>query len=430
MGLLNLSVKDAVNDIQNKFLNPFKPKITPEEVKSAHSRNDFKDGLRIAELVDGTFNEDRADTVKLKGDAMPHIPFAFGGTQKLVKDFYPGNSEPTVQVLGPRESDLTIRGRLKAKNIKTPAVRTGINLGAVGNFATGLAGKFPLVPDISPAADNEGKQKREELRTYPQEVQQLMDSMRIRGNLIRITMGEFQRFGFLEETAFSMKTIADIEYELRFSIIGFNPPSDCRILSGAKTVHVAINKKLIAEVAKFKELSNSIPVSVPRGIGDQLNDLISTVAESVSLVTGFVDTALNEVDDVKSSALRAIGLVKNARNQLSTFQRRFGAIDTFATTSISAGNGIADGYNNASYMQGALSSSFSLTALLETLRAQIAGISDSEPIARHLVKDGDTLQKIALKFYKDSSQWKEIYDHNKLTSTELVRGKILEIPRI
>jgi len=35
-----------------------------------------------------------------------------------------------------------------------------------------------------------------------------------------------------------------------------------------------------------------------------------------------------------------------------------------------------------------------------------------------------------MKYYNDASHWSDIYDHNKLTSSTLVVGSILEIPKI
>ena len=436
MGLLNpesaaqSAVNSAQTDLRNKFLDPFKAPIGSEEVKSAHARNDFKKGFIIAELLNGKFDETHIDTVILKGDSMPHVPFAYGGTQKLIKDYYPGNSEPTVQVLGPRENDIMIRGRLKAKKLRAPAptkLKLDVNIGAAVGF---FASKIPAVPDVASNAGSEGNQKLERLRRFPEEMQEHIEGMRLRGNLVRITMGGFQRFGFIEEATFNLKTVADIEYEIKFSIVGFNPPQDCKILTGARSVPTARNKKLITEVLAFQALATQIPESMPRSISDQISDAIGVVADTVGLVTGFVDTALSEVDDLKSSAARAVGLVKHARNKMVDFNRRIGNISSFGTVSLQGGGGISAGYANASFLKTTQSSSFSIAGLLAGLGVQLSELRVSEPLARHKVQQGDTLQKIAHKFYQDSSQWKEIYDHNLLTTTELDRADILEIPRI
>jgi hypothetical protein len=426
------AIVGAAGDFKNRLLNPFQPKITPQEVKDAHAKNDFKAGLIINEFVNGKFDPTRKDDITLNGDMMPHVPFTYGGQQKIVRDYYPGNSEPTMQILGPRESDLTIKGRLYAKHIKAPPIRTGVNLGGLGNLAAGAIGSIPGVPDISPGIDQNAKKNREKLRSFPREMAQLMDAMRIRGNLVRLTMGEYQRFGFIEETIFSMRTIADIDYEIRFSIIGFNPPADCKIIGQAKTVPFDINKDLIAEANKYRRQGNAVPPSMPRSLGDLIRDGINDVAETVNLVTGFVDTVLDQVDDTKSAVSRALGLIKHSRNEVRNFSRRIGGVSSFAEYDIAAGGGISSGYANAAYLKSVNTSNFSLTALLASLEEQIANISATEPLGRHRIQEGDTLQKIAMRFYDDAAQWKQIFDHNLLQDTDLSDqlGEILEIPRL
>ena len=46
---------------------------------------------------------------------MPHQPFAFGGSLKVVKEYYPANPEAVTQVLNNEESDLNLKGRFYSK---------------------------------------------------------------------------------------------------------------------------------------------------------------------------------------------------------------------------------------------------------------------------------------------------------------------------
>jgi nucleoid-associated protein YgaU len=78
----------------------------------------------------------------------------------------------------------------------------------------------------------------------------------------------------------------------------------------------------------------------------------------------------------------------------------------------------------------AMSQTTSLSVLLARLQKQFEAIARTTPLARHRVKDGETLQRISIKFYNTADNWKKIYDHNKLTSTQLTVGTVLEIPRV
>ena len=187
MGLLDLdlgkALEDGANNLLSKIKSPFEDFFAEElDMKGSLERKDF-DSFEMLEFEN---NEARtSEQIILRGDMMPHVPFVFGGKQQMTKDYYPGNTEPTVHVLGSRENNITIKGRLKSKRLQPSKI------------------------------DGLGK---EELRRFPQEMQRLIEAMRIRGNIVQIKMGEFKRFAFMEEASFKMKTLADMEYIITFAI--------------------------------------------------------------------------------------------------------------------------------------------------------------------------------------------------------------------
>lgn len=345
---------------------------------------DFKAGFKFVEIVNG--REQSADAVTLLGNLLPFQPFEFGGEQKIVKDYYPGNSEPVVQVLNPMEDDLVIRGRMKDKRYKDPAAK-GVS----------------------------------------EELQKQIDGIRIRGNLLRITMGEWRRYGFLQKTKFNMKTLSDIEYELTFSIVGFNEPRQCSIIQTEKNVPLEINKDLLSQLASFQAQADSIPSTVPQSIADILNDAISDVAGVVAGVTGFVDDVLSQVEDISAVLNRGIGLVRHAQGEIIRFKRRIGQL-SYSLESLT-GISVGGRYTANSFIANTQGSGNDLQALLAQLRDRFAELAATRPLARYRVKSGDTLQRIANRFYANSEEWETIYDHNGLTSTELEVGSVLEIPR-
>mgnify|MGYP000567788599 CR=1 FL=1 len=150
---------------------------------------DFRGGFDVIEIIDNV-EKTIADGYgfQLLGSFMPQVPFTFGGSQEIKKDYYPGNSDPVVQVLGPRETDVTIKGRLYAKRFKSV-----------------------------------------DFREICMEFQRQIDSVRVRGNLLRLVLGDWQRYGYLEEASFDLKRITDIEYTIKFSIVGFTLPKNCKI---------------------------------------------------------------------------------------------------------------------------------------------------------------------------------------------------------
>lgn len=355
---------------------------------------DFPNGLILTEIVNGS--ERTADQVQLVGRFLPHIPFEFGGSQALAKEYYPGNSEPTVQVLGSREDNITLKGVFKTNKFKP---------GASGD---------------------------DSLREAAIEYQELVDAMRLRGNLVRLTLGDFKRYGFLERVRFRLNTKQFIEYEIEFFVVGFNPPTLDKTTRGDGSV-IAPNKEVTNAAATALANAKNFPEEMPQSLVDRLNSLVNDVAEKINLVTNFVSGISSDVNAVVSSANRAIGLIKNARSFISKTKRDVGAISNSISTLGSSFTNEADKtaatLQNVSHLHTIQRDYSSLAVLLAGLQARFQALSQTIPMVRHLVKNGDTLQNLAQKYYQNSELWKSIYDHNKLTSTTLVVGSVLEIPK-
>lgn len=387
MGLLNNIAGKSLGAIGLKSV------LNPDIGGTKELGADFSK-LQVIEIVDRTARtEAEGFGFTLYGNFMPLIPFTFGGTQEIKKDYYPGNSEPVVQVLGPRENDLVIKGHFRTKRFKSA-----------------------------------------ELRLAAQEYQEQVDAVRLRGNLLKISLGEWIRYGYLKECVFELNRLTDISYSLSFDIVGFNPPKDCKLIPDKDDNLISANRDIIAKAATELAAYRNFPSSMPRTLEDFLNAQINTVAAAINLVTGFVDGILSDAESINRSANRALGLIKNAQSTISVTGRRVGALEvSFTALGVgfaSASDQTVATYDNVRHFHKMQRGMTSLTLLLAALREKYKKIIESVPIKRHLVKDGDNLQRISILYYNDGDMWKKIYDHNKLTTTELVSGTVLEIPRL
>lgn len=327
--------------------------------------------------------------VVLEAQQLPHEKLPFGGTQRLVKDYYPGNSEPVMHVLGSQESDIEITGRFYDKQVS----RAGASINTA----------------------------------------KLLDAFRIRGNLLEISWGEFRRYAVLEETKFDLKTTKDIDYSLKFSILGFNPPRDCPILN-KNDVPFDINTELVAQVAKFKSLAYEEGIKLDRDLFDDLNDLISDVATAVTAVTNFVSDVIGVAEDAVRTVNRAAGVINHAMANISRFATRVRRLKFASFNSFKIGTQlhirpIADSFRTNIVIRLRVKQAFAMMQLLLRMREQLQQLALKLPIARHLTQGGDTLQSVAFKYYGDSSLWLKIKEHNGLQTTTLAPGMVLEIPK-
>jgi len=370
--------------------NPFSTTVK----NNGERPHDFPGGFQIIEYVDGTPKNDTI--IRLIGNMMPFQPFTWAGEQRLVKEYYPGNPEASVQVLGPKEGDLVIKGRFKDKRYKDPSYY-------------GVAHQYNLA----------------------------INEMRKRGNLVKFGMhgmgADWFRFGFIERGEFKMNKISWIDYEIALFVLSETKPKNNFFASKEKNSPSSVNQNLINSAASFQEHYSAVPTSMPQSLAGALNGLISGIAKNINLVTNFVSTAISTAQDLQSSANRALGLIKNARANISVFKRQINSFHHGWSTLAYPGGASTQAkstYSNLSYLHETGKATVPMSLYLAKMQVQFEAISKTVPKARYKVQVSDTLQNISIKFYGVSDSWTKIYDHNNLSSTVLVPGKILEIPKL
>jgi len=429
MGLL-----DAAGTTAGQILSPLTNlfKTAPTYVGP-----DFLAGLIIEELSESS--QVPIKTLTLNSTNMPFAPLTYGGTQHVVSEYYPGNAEPATQVFGSREDVITFKGRFKAKHLSSDSVPS--------------------------------------LRKIPDLLKDELDGIRKRGNMVSITLGEWVRYGYITKTTFNVRTLADIDYQFEFTVISNVKPENAKF---AKEVFPKLNENnllLMKAMGEFelraKRDSKNPPGGFSPNLFDTINGLISTVATAVSAVTQFVDNVIKTGEDAQRLANRALGLIKNATASISQFKRRVGALqayrDSFNANSTTTWNEakkaisaryVMETYHSPSKVSSgpALSAAQiaslqanlgkysrsdtakaaalsrqtgkSMEQILLEMKSYFQTLAKLEPLRRYRVKQGDTLQTISILFYRTPNNWEDIYKHNKLTSTVLTRGTVLEIPKL
>jgi len=377
--------------------------IKGEEKPKSIRPPDYKDGFIITEL-DSENGFKVVQRIQLIGFLKPMIPFVTGGTQNITKDYYPGNPEPAIQVLGPQEKDVTIRGKFKAKKVQDTTQRN-----------------------------------------LPVRLRDEIDGVRFRGSIVRIELGEWVRHAVITDTKWDTAHEAEVMYEITFSIISFaNTPTVSPVLQAGKLIPLETKNNLEASLAALSgDLeANPLPAEVPATVAGFINNLTSAIAEAVNVPLNFVDNIISQAEDITDSITRAVGVVKKAKADVSSFRRRLGRVSygLHTATGIAPNNaklilGLeqappAARYTAAKITANRISICGDMVSFLAKMQSQFEGIKKTIPLARHKVRDGETLQRIANQYYNNAQQWKAIYDHNSLESTNITAGAILEIPRV
>ncbi len=329
--------------------------------------------------------------VALTGSQLPHEILPFGGQQRIVKEFYPGNPEPAMQIMGSEEADIQINGRLYDK-------------------------RFP--------------ERKNRMESVSYEVAKKLDSYRLRGELLELSWGDFRRYGFLKETKFDMKTTKDINYQLIFSILGFSKPVHCKFTEERK-VPFEINNQLALEVQDFTSLEG---VTLEKGLLDVINDAITTAVDVCNVAIDLVNNTLTQLENIERTYNRAIGAIRNALNSVHRALTRLRRISFQDAQNLTIGlsefqRPISQSWDTIGKVRITTKQGMRVNNFLLLLLAQIRLIAAQIPRARHLVREGDTLQSLSIKYYGDQTQWNKIKEHNQLIETTLPVGAIIEIPR-
>ena len=380
-----------------KNLIPDIPFLKEDPILRFQALGDFKEGFVIGEILNN--DKDPSSFLYLKKKNMPHQPFSFGGSLKVVKEYYPANPEAVTQVLNSEESDLNLKGRFYSKQYTEDGYYT------------------------------------------PKKYCDALDLLRRRGNLLYLNLAaadetgkdiSFTRYGYLKKTDFKMKTLGDIDYEISFDIISIDKPTRYPIFPDFTPDSVNTSKAFddilndIKDVAEMP-MTGTIPASFLRDI----NILIADLAAICAVPKRFADNVLNTVNDVYKMSSQALAIMRTTQNDLAKIQRRIGKVD-YQDSKNPITNELT--YDNLEFYQAqakVLRLSSTAVEAQKITNEQISiysGFVNKEIITTVFVRPGISLQNLAVTYYNNSASWTAIYEYNQLTSVDLQPQQMLRIP--
>ena len=384
------NVKDRFSEIRSPFSGL--SKSPPLKLRG----QDYRDGFKIEELK-YEYSEEKdkfvASTVggiALKGNQMPKIPFEFGGEQRISKTYYPGNDEPVMQVMGASENDITIQG---------------------------------LFTDIR---FNDSAYSQEE-QSFAEFTMERIEGIRQKGKLCRITLGDWQRYAYVQSTKFSLVKRSRIGYSITFRVVSINLPQNAKILRvGVKENPKALNEKLLALGEVVKHLGLDVDTTVELSISEQINAFVGDIADSIKNITDYVDSVFTTIEDIRRSVRRAVGMARFTQRKVKSFQKKLMGFNPF---DLNSKRPLSDRYIQAAYYSSLISRLTILNMMMERYRKQFKDLSQYLPLARYLVKIGDTWQSISVQFYGTSTEWTNIppYNNFEISASPPV-GQLIEIP--
>lgn len=347
---------------------------------------DYPEGLVIQELrFDGDGSSRNVGRpIRLLGNQMPHVPFMYGGEQRINKMYYPGHPEPSVQVLGPQEGDVTINGEFK---------------------------------DFYLDSDFEG---------FSELTRDRIDILRHKGSLCKFTLGAWERYGHIGSVKWEVVRKVRIRYQIVLVITSFRTPVNGKYLNQTRGVPFALNERLLEQLSEIEAAQDRRPNLPDRSISEQIDALVGEVGNAIAEINNYVENIFTQIENIRRSVNRARALVEHTKNSVENLVGRLSSINPFSFKL-----SIADRYRMSAYNSEVVSYSSILTGLLVQYDIQLSQFAASIPIARHLVQFGDTWQTIAGRYYDGIDNWKQIPEFNNLEAADAPPiGTFIDIPEV
>jgi len=329
-------------------------------------------------------------SIELRNRALPYRPASFPGEQRIKKSTYPGNPVSTIQVLGPNELPIELKGTWKSRYIDGDATLSG--------FPDLILPGIPLDAEILSAA---------------------FERLRVAGNQIEVSWGPVVRRGVITKFVPNFQRVEDIEWTLTIE------PSQrgervAPFVSLPSLPTIEINAALLALLDVFA----GIPFFIPNVTGPLLaaeilaQNATLTLVSSLSSISGIPSISPSQFFSVATAAEAVRGASDTIRD-LAADQ----SIEDFIPTATIADVLAAENWRRAA-------SAAALVLAAEAMRAREAvrsRVADNV-IATTVLRENQTLRDLALLYYGSSDAWTTIADFNGFVTSTPPAGTRVKVP--
>jgi hypothetical protein len=336
-------------------------------------------------------------SVELRDRALPYQPVEWGGDAKHNKRVYPGNPVATIQVLGPDETDTTMKGKWKTRYVGSAATLSGFE-------------------DVSAAFDVlEGAITAERLV-------QVFHQLRRSGNLLEVRWGPEVRRGILANFRANYDRVEDIEWSATF---------------------------VWAQIGEDEAPRAAQEVTTPQNnIDAALAGLEDLMAQLPPIILPNVTTAIILAEEaMRAAALAMTSAIANVSGVPTVTPPQFQGIASIAVQMTIASQSMLEQTSDQSIEEWLATDFVGDVLSVETFRRDLAAAARAlwlvtllarETIRARVVNDylaiinmpgSKTLRDIALERYGDADAWETIADANGFVSAVVPAGTVIVIPR-
>lgn len=321
-------------------------------------------------------------SVKLEGRSLPYRPTTFHGEQRLKRSDYTGSSTPTVQVLGPKEGPLELKGTWKDKFL-----------------GEGVA----------------------------QSLQETFDSIRRSGQELEIQWDRFIRRGFLRIAKFTVLRTQDIEWTMEFEIRTQGEPD-----TPVTATFVSVGAQQDAEGAALQASLEASKGQLEGFLGrtTALGRFLNGTQQVLDRIQAFRDSATGAIFSARLSLDQARNVIARARALRDSGGVVLREADGLLSDVQAAGRGLQNVLSLELAKRQVEADALGAIAL--AVRAEENALAFIEPdiVGSVFLAVNQDLRGVAAKFLGTADAWEQLADFNGLVGSAQPAGTLILIPRV
>lgn len=361
-----------------------------------------------------TLSEEGGTVLELRERALPYRPLTISGKQRAEFTWYPGNPEATVQMLGPDEGSIQLRGYWKDRFI------AGTN-----------AASIPLVPLTEQRSNTPAGRS---IATVADLVQ-LVDTMRRSGRRITLSWGGLVRVGHITGFTQTWHNVHDCEWELEFGVVSQGEGKVVSVIADVATAASQYQQYVSATLELADAVKNK-PTTLP--FLTEFNQAYATFEEEMFKNT----SAAYSIATIGNQYLTAPG--DTARRSVALLAGTVAQANTFIGTSMD--RALSDVFEFSYWInedETPFGVQLNAANTRRTLRNAATSIMYSNAVARNqlqqnlnadltvsYVAPGNIdLRDVSTRFYGNPNEWRALMQFNNLRSSSVAAGTVILVPR-
>lgn len=360
-------------------------------------------------------------TVTMTGWCLPVRPVSTETKQRISKHYYPGATVATVQVLGPEHGETDVRGTLRTRYMSSGTYMTLTTGGTTEIIQTASYARKVLTDILKAGQPLRVRWSRQD------------------GSELGVT-----QYGFATSVKFNEHRAEVIEWEVEFAWT-----ADGELIPQTQVVPLVLSpRNLLDSIRSLIEALNAAMDSVDEMYRTLVTDNIRAFNALLADVGGLVERVLDLAGRPADTAKDTLTTCGNVRQTILDVQTRTVAFAARYETGPAFAREVPAGVSWIPLRSGrdpsrdspawetrvaereqAVSSALRKVQR-ELNRLEISAARSLTPSARtvYRVRQGDTLRKLAMRFYGTQDRWTTLAKANGLERDDLTPGMALTIP--